>query len=105
MSIFQSFKLFLVGHLHLAKDALHIYVAVIAFLASCLLFGWRASQWRPLLVVLGLAMTGELWDLRDQLKFGDPIAPAEHFKDILNTLAVPILIWTAARYSDIFRNR
>ena len=105
MSTFQSLKLFLVGHLHLAKDALHIYVAVIAFLASCLLFGWRASHWKPLLVVLGLAIVGELWDFRDQLRFGDPVAPAAHLKDVLNTLAVPTLIWMAARYSEIFRER
>ena len=105
MSTFQSLKLLLVGNLHLAKDALHIYVAVTAYLASCLLFGWRASHWKPLLVVLGLAITGELLDFRDQLKFGDPVAPAEHVKDILNTLAVPVLIWTAARYSEIFRER
>ena len=41
MSALQTVKLWLVQHMHLAKDALHIYVALTLFFGSALLFGWR----------------------------------------------------------------
>lgn len=44
MTGFQQLKLWLASHLDLAKDALHIHVALIAFFGSMLLFGWRAGQ-------------------------------------------------------------
>ena len=102
-SPFQQAKLLLVEHLYLAKDALHIYVAITVFVGCCLLFGWKASQFRPLLVVLGVAFAGELWDLRDELVYSEPVAPFEHIKDILNTLAVPSLLLILSRHSQMLR--
>ena len=63
--------MFLVENMHLAKDALHIYVALGVFFGSCLLFGWKASQWRPVMAVLAVALAGESWDLYDTLAAGD----------------------------------
>ena len=47
MGLFQQSKLYLVENLHLARDALHIYVALIIFVGACLMFGWKARDWRP----------------------------------------------------------
>ena len=100
MSSYQQAKLYLVDNLHLAKDALHIYVALAAFFGSCLLFGWKVTQWRPLVAV---ACAGEIWDLHDTLAAGLPVDPAGHAKDIANTMLVPAVIVLLARYSRVFR--
>jgi hypothetical protein len=103
MSIFQQAKIFLVEHLDLAKDALHIYVALAAFFGACFVFRWKASQVKPLLVVLAAALAGEIWDARDTLAAGWQIDWTEAFKDIANTLLVPAIIVLLARYTRVFR--
>ena len=103
MSSFQTVKIVLVDTTGLAKDALHIYVALIIFLGSCLVFGWKARDWKPWLLVLLAASAGEVWDIYDML----PTKPGpdyfESAKDIVNTLMVPTMLMFAARYSGIFR--
>ena len=105
MSVFQHAKLLLVDISHLAKDALHIYVALLVFFGSCLQFRWKASQIKPLLLVLVAALAGEAWDLRDQIVYGDPFEPDGHLKDVINTLAVPTIVFLLARYSAVFRGK
>ena len=73
------------------------------FFGSCLLFGWKASQWRPLIAVLAVAIAGEAWDLYDTMSAREPIAYASHVKDILNGLLLPAAIMLLARHSRIFR--
>ncbi len=102
MSPLQQTKLFLMEHVGLAKDALHIYVALIVFFGSCLLFGWKAGQWKPWIAVLAAALIGEAWDLRDSIVYGTRIYPAENWKDIWNTLAVPTILMLAARHTKVF---
>src|SRR5262245_49276632 len=92
MSPFQQAKFAIIEHVGLAKDALHIYVAVIVFLGSCLLFKWRASQWKPWLAVLAAALVGEIWDLRDSLVYDTPIKPWANWKDLWNTMLVPTVL-------------
>jgi hypothetical protein len=103
MSSYQQAKLYLVDNLHLAKDALHIYVALAVFFGACLVFRWKASQWKPLLAVVAVACAGEIWDLHDTMAAGLPVDPAGHAKDIANTLLVPAVIVLLARYSRVFR--
>ena len=103
MSPFQHAKLFLVDTTGLAKDALHIYVALIVFFGSCLLFGWKARQWKPWLLVLLAAVTGEALDLRDQLAGHTALLWHEGAKDLINTLMVPTIILIAARCSRMFK--
>ncbi len=47
MTEFEAFKIFLVDHTGLAKDALHIYVSLAVYLGSCLIFRWKTRQWQP----------------------------------------------------------
>lgn len=74
-----------------------------AFFGSCLLFGWKVTQWRPLVAVLAVAVAGEAWDLYDALAAGKPLTFASNLKDILNGLLLPAVIMLLARYSGIFR--
>lgn len=102
MSVLQQAKLFIVEHVHLAKDALHIYVALAVFVGACLLFGWKARDWKPWLLVLLTAIIGEAWDIRDSLSSNDPIYPWANWKDIWNTMLLPTVLMLTARFSSIF---
>jgi hypothetical protein len=102
VSPLQSAKLWLVDHVHLAKDALHIYVALLLFLGSALLFKWPIRSWKPWAVVLAAALIGEAWDLRDSLAYATPIDLSANFKDIWNTLFWPTALLILARTTQVF---
>ena len=104
MSSYQQAKIALVDATGLSRDALHIYVALVVFFGGCLLFGWKARQWRPLLLVLAAAIAGEALDIRDTLAAGRPAEWLDTAKDIVNTLIMPTTILLTARLSGIFRN-
>ena len=102
MSEFQQAKMWLAETLHLGKDALHVYVALLVFFGACLLFRWKAWQWNPWLCVLGIALAGEVWDLGDSFVGGARLDFAASLKDLWNTLLVPTLLVLLARYSPVF---
>ena len=102
MSPLQGGKLWLIGHLGLGKDALHIYVALALLFGSALLFGWRLSSWRPWLVVAVAALAGEAWDMRDRQVAGIAIDPRGHWHDLWNTLFWPSVILLLARRTRLF---
>lgn len=101
-SALQATKLWLVHHVHLAKDALHVYVALIVLFGSALTFGWRLSSWRPWLLVAAVAVAGEAWDLRDSLVYHTPIVLGANLHDIWNTLFWPTAILLLARRTRLF---
>lgn len=101
MSWLQSVKLWLVAHTGLAKDALHIHVALALFFGSALLLGWKVSSWRPWLVVLAAALLGEAWDIRDRLADGIPLNVAGDWHDVWNTLFWPSVILLLARRTRV----
>jgi hypothetical protein len=99
----QQAKLWLMEHTFLARDALHIYVALILFFGTMLIFRWRLGDWRPWLVVLAAALTGEIWDIIDAIVYQQPIAWGGSWKDIWNTLFWPTAIQLLARHTRMFR--
>ena len=103
MSPLQQAKLIAADHLHLAKDALHIYVALALFLGSATLFRWPLKSWRPWLVVLAAALIGEAWDLRDSLVYGTPVVLGAKLKDVLNTLFWPTVLMFLARGTRVLK--
>jgi hypothetical protein len=103
MSALQQTKHFFVVHLGLAKDALHIYVALIVFFGACLLFKWKATQWKPWAAVLAAALIGEAWDLRDSLVYHTRISLAGNLHDVWNTMLAPTVLVLIARHSGFFR--
>ena len=54
------------GSTGLSKDALHVYVGLAVFLLA--LTRWRIGSLPPLLVVLTVALAGEVWDLIDNIR-------------------------------------
>lgn len=96
-------KLWLVEHLHLAKDALHVYVALILFFGSMLLFGWKASGWKPWLLVVAAALAGEAYDLIDAQIYDTAIDLRANWKDVWNTLFWPTAIMLLARHTRVLR--
>ena len=103
MSPLQQAKLLVVDHVHLAKDALHIYVALGLFLGSAMLFRWPLKSWRPWAVVLAAALIGEAWDLRDCLVYRTPIELSGNLKDVLNTLFWPTVLVLLARGTRVLK--
>lgn len=103
MSELQAAKLWLVQHTGLAKDALHIYVALTLFLGVALLFRWRLASWRPWLVVLAAALIGEAWDIHDRIANHIRIDLWGDWHDIWNTMFWPSVILLLARATKVFK--
>lgn len=103
-STFQSGKGWLVNNIDLAKDALHIYVALGLFFASCWLFRWPVRSWKPWTVVLVAAFAGEAWDLRDSMVAQAPVNLGASWHDVWNTLVWPSVIVALARLTRVFEH-
>lgn len=101
-SALQATKLWIVGHVGLAKDALHIYVALTLFIGSAIVFRWKPSSWKPWSVVAAAALAGEAWDLRDSIVYRTRIDLSANWHDIWNTLFWPTVLMMAARWTPIF---
>ena len=101
MSALQIVKLYLVDHLGLAKDALHIYVSLILMFGSALLFRWPLKSWKPWLLVLVAALAGEIWDIRDRMVGHIPQYYPGNWHDIWNTMFWPTAILFFARWTRV----
>jgi len=88
----------------LDRDALHIYVALITYFGCCLLFRWKASQWRTLIVVMLVCVAGEYFDIRHYLAKEWPINFSNNFHDLWNTMLIPMAVFAMARFTSIFEN-
>ncbi len=102
MTPFQQAKLAIVENAGLAKDALHIYVAVIVFFGACLVFGWKSRQWKPWLAVLVVSLTGEIWDMHGSYLHNGDVWVAHGLKDVVNSMVVPTVLVLASRYTKVF---
>ena len=94
---FSQAKVWLVDSTGLAKDALHVYVALALFLGGAILLRRRLSDAGLLLIVLAVALAGEAWDVRDNRAAGNPIILADNLHDLWNTMFWPCLLWLLAR--------
>ncbi|MBX3564285.1 MAG: hypothetical protein KF730_06870 [Sphingomonas sp.] len=101
MSPLQTVKLWLAQHVTLAKDALHIYVALMVLFGVALAFKWPLRSWKPWAAVLAVALIGEAWDLRDSMVYHTPIRLGANFHDIWNTMFWPTAILLLARFTPL----
>ena len=101
-SLFQAGKLWLVDWSGLAKDALHVHIALALFLGSALVLRWPLRSWKPWLLVLAAAVAGEAWDIWDTIVAGHPILPAANWQDIWNAMLWPSAILLLARGTRLF---
>jgi hypothetical protein len=100
----QEAKAWLMTHVGLEKDALHVYLALTLVFGSVLLLRWSLRSWKPPALVFAFALAGEIWDIRDGLMtsvpWGSNIAASAH--DIWNTMFWPLVILVLARRTALF---
>ena len=89
---FHQLKIWLVSWSGLSRDALHIYVAIALFLLVRLIWRGGSGTVVALLVVLTAALTGEWLDHQVELMRGQVCNAAEHWHDLRNTLAAPVVL-------------
>lgn len=105
MSTFQSLKLFLVEHLHLAKDGFHIYLGFACFMLAVTLGRRSPRSLQALLPSLIVAVLLEVLDLRDDYRSLGHMRWAASLKDILNTNLIPLILIIAARFGVLAEKR
>ena len=103
MSTFQGYKHEVVQFAALSKDALHIYVGLTVFLliAAIARNGLRSTV--ALLAVLGIAIAGEILDLRDEFRAHEQLKWWASLHDLLNTCFWPLVLWLLARYTRFIK--
>lgn len=97
MSAFQELKWFIVHHLHVDKDGIHIYIGVACYLLAVTAGRLPASSWRALLPGVALSLLLEFIDVFETIRFGDPPAWKGGLWDLLNTNLTPVILWLCAR--------
>ena len=103
MSAFQAWKTWVVVLTGLPKDALHIYVGLIVFLAAAALLRRSLGDWRPLAAVLLVALAGEAWDMADSRRAREPLEWARGWHDLWNTMFWPLVLHALARWSRVLK--
>lgn len=103
----QTVKLWIVTHVGLEKDALHVYFALFLLFGSVMLFRWSLRSWKPYTLILAIAVIGEIWDMRDGLLTRVPLVVSfpDSVHDIWNTMFWPIAILLLARFTDVLGAR
>jgi len=104
LSPFQEYKLQLVQLLHLAKDAIHIYIGFACFMLAVALFRRSPRTIQALIPGLILSLMLEVLDLRDDLVSRGHLRWSASLKDIVNTNLIPVVLFMAARW-DMWRAR
>lgn len=78
-------------------DSLHILAGVVLQLVAAALLRCSLANWRPLLAVLLLALLNEINDLWVETWPNPGMQWGEGMKDLLLTMALPILLLIIAR--------
>jgi hypothetical protein len=98
---FQAFKLAVMTATGLSKDALHVYVGLIVWLASTVALRRTARSLLPLGVVLAVAIVVEGWDASDDMATLGHWRPGASVHDIVNSLFWPTILFLLTRFTRI----
>ena len=90
-SEYQSFKILWLGVLPLTKDAIHVYIGFLCLLVALVVLRRRLSSFWALLPGVLVALTMEVFDLRDGYRW------TESVKDFVNTNLIPFVLVLLAR--------
>lgn len=103
----QTAKMWVVHHIGLEKDALHVYFALFLLFGSVMLFRWSLRSWKPYVLILAIALIGEIWDMRDGLLTSVPLVVSfpDSVHDVWNTMFWPMAILLLARFTDVLGPR
>ena len=104
-SAVQHAKLAIISTMGLSKDALHIYVGLAAFLVTAIVLRKSLRSIAPWLVVVAIAVAGELIDMRDDIYSFGYWRWRASLHDVLNTLFWPTVLFLHARLGAFFRGR
>jgi len=85
----------------LEKDALHIHVALILYLGASFVFRRSPRFWLAWLLVLGVELGNEAYDLWQQAADGDVPRWTEGLKDLWNTMLWPTALLLLARFAAL----
>jgi hypothetical protein len=102
--LLADFKNLLEAYTGLQRDALHVHMALILYFAAMVVFRRSRRSRVPWLVVLGIEIANEIYDLR--LNLGDTsteYALQAGAKDLWNTMLWPTVILFVGRYTHLFR--
>ena len=102
---YMDLKTQVVAATGLSMDALHIHIGMAAFVIACFVLRRKAGDLAPFLLVMLLAIAGEVLDLQGQLSRELPLDMGESVHDIVNTTAIPFIVSLLARFSAIFERK
>lgn len=105
MSPLQQLKLSIMIWSGLSKDALHVYIGLVILFGTALVLHWPLARGRPLVAVLLAATAGEIWDIADTLRVGEPLRLGYNWHDIWNTMFWPVVITLLARFTTVLSRR
>ena len=98
----QAIKLAIVSVTGLSKDALHIYDSLAVLLTTAAVLRKRLRSIVPWLVVLAVAISGELIDMHDDIMSLGYWRWGASLHDVLNTLFWPTVLLLLARFGIFF---
>lgn len=98
----QAIKLAIVSATGLSKDALHIYVGLAVLLTAAAVLRKPLRSIVPWLVVLTVAVSGELIDMHDDIVSLGYWRWGASLHDVLNTLFWPTVLLLLARLGVFF---
>lgn len=95
---FQQLKLDIIDTAGLAKDAMHVHIGLLVFVAVRLLWRWRGGWVIAWLAALAVAGTGEWLDYLGNLDATPTPSDPEHWHDIWNTMLWPTIFLVIGRW-------
>jgi len=96
-SKYQLFKLRVLDAIPVSKDAAHVYVGMGCLLLALLAFRAPLRSYWALFPGLVVAVTMEVFDLRDDLVSVGHFRWDASLKDVVNTNLLPLILVTVAR--------
>lgn len=87
----------------LERDALHVHIALMLYIAAMGVFRTSRRSRVPWFVVLGIEVANEIHDLSRNWAGGPSTALSESAKDLWNTMLWPTVLLFVGRYTTWFQ--
>lgn len=100
-STVQVIKQMIVSATGLSKDTLHVYVGLAVMFVTAFVSRRSLRSFLPWLIVLAVAVAGELLDLRDDMVYLGHWRWQFSLHDIANTLFWPTVFLLLSRYDIV----
>lgn len=100
---FDDLKLAVLDATHLGKDALHVHIGLIIFFAAVALLRVPVGSRWPLIAASLAAIGGEVGDIGQRALTDVPPDWPAHGKDVWNTIAWPVMLTAAGRWTPSLR--